>query len=371
MPASTTWSPHAARQPPFELRELAERRVREASCRSTASHASRSCFVIACPVRSPTWSSRFARRAAAAREAVAAVLARELDAELLEPVDRRLAPRRSAPRRAAWSAVSCDERQTSSACCSGESSSPNAAWMPPCAFDGVVRLQRALRRERDAGAGALGGDGGGEAGGAAADHEHVEGGRSAHVGIIPDISGLHTFIRDGRRFAFTRSCASSATISSGVAGRGFAWLPAAPRPPRRRPAAGRPSGTPKSRSRSKPPRRASARVRSTASPPIASPKRATSAGHERAVELERGRQAERVHRAVRQAVGAAERLRHRVGEREARRGRARGRRARRRAAAPRAPRGRAGAASTRGSAAAISAAPGERLLVALGVRPCT
>ena len=72
------------------------------------------------------------------------------------------------------SAVSCEERQTSSACCSGESSSPNAAWMPPCAFDGVVRLQRALGRERDARAGALGGDGGGEAGGAAADHEHVE-----------------------------------------------------------------------------------------------------------------------------------------------------------------------------------------------------
>jgi hypothetical protein len=32
------------------------------------------------------------------------------------------------------SAVSWLERQTSAACCSGESSSPNAAWMPPCAF---------------------------------------------------------------------------------------------------------------------------------------------------------------------------------------------------------------------------------------------
>src|SRR5690242_10857000 len=32
------------------------------------------------------------------------------------------------------SAVSCELRQTSSACCSGESSSPKAAWMPPCAF---------------------------------------------------------------------------------------------------------------------------------------------------------------------------------------------------------------------------------------------
>src|SRR5438034_6626957 len=34
----------------------------------------------------------------------------------------------------ARSAVSCDDFQTSSACCSGESSSPNAAWMPPCAL---------------------------------------------------------------------------------------------------------------------------------------------------------------------------------------------------------------------------------------------
>src|SRR5215831_4182039 len=32
------------------------------------------------------------------------------------------------------SAVSWLERQTSSACCSGESSVPNAAWIPPCAF---------------------------------------------------------------------------------------------------------------------------------------------------------------------------------------------------------------------------------------------
>src|SRR5438046_3286813 len=34
----------------------------------------------------------------------------------------------------ARSAVSCDDFQTSCACCSGESSSPNAAWMPPCAL---------------------------------------------------------------------------------------------------------------------------------------------------------------------------------------------------------------------------------------------
>ena len=32
------------------------------------------------------------------------------------------------------SAVSWELAQTSAACCSGESSSPNAAWIPPCAF---------------------------------------------------------------------------------------------------------------------------------------------------------------------------------------------------------------------------------------------
>src|SRR5437773_12282068 len=32
------------------------------------------------------------------------------------------------------SAVSWEDFQTSSACCSGESSSPKAAWIPPCAL---------------------------------------------------------------------------------------------------------------------------------------------------------------------------------------------------------------------------------------------
>src|SRR5205823_8299899 len=32
------------------------------------------------------------------------------------------------------SAVSCEDFHTSSACCSGESSSLKAAWMPPCAL---------------------------------------------------------------------------------------------------------------------------------------------------------------------------------------------------------------------------------------------
>ena len=121
-----------------------------------------------------------ARGAAAARKPVAAVLARERAAELLQPVDRGL---RVAGRGVSTSrgfAVSCDERITSSACSSGESSSPKAAWIPPWAFDGVVGLDRALGRERDPGSCPLGGDGSREPGGAAADHEHVESGLGLH-----------------------------------------------------------------------------------------------------------------------------------------------------------------------------------------------
>jgi hypothetical protein len=78
------------------------------------------------------------------------------------------------------SAVSCELFQTSAACCSGESSAPNAAWIPPWAF---AELHAWIEpREPDAGARALGGDGSGEAGGPAPDHEHVEhGGQGTRV----------------------------------------------------------------------------------------------------------------------------------------------------------------------------------------------
>ena len=76
--------------------------------------------------------------------------------------------------------MSCEERITSSACSSGESSSPKDAWIPPCAFDELFAWIGALRRERDPRARALGGDGGREPGGAAADHEHVESGVGLH-----------------------------------------------------------------------------------------------------------------------------------------------------------------------------------------------
>jgi hypothetical protein len=73
------------------------------------------------------------RRAAALGEPVAAVLAGELDAELLEPVDRACASPVSTSTSRMF-AVSCELFQMSSAWSSGESSSPKEAWMPPCAF---------------------------------------------------------------------------------------------------------------------------------------------------------------------------------------------------------------------------------------------
>ena len=78
------------------------------------------------------------------------------------------------------SAVSWLERQTSSACCSGESSSPNAAWMPPCALAELhdwsepfaATATRAPARSAETAAA--------RPGGAAADHEHVEASGRGH-----------------------------------------------------------------------------------------------------------------------------------------------------------------------------------------------
>ena len=161
--------------------------------------------------------------------------------------------------------------------------------------------------------------------------------------------------------------ARSPRISSAVAGRGFARLPARCAAASAT-AARSSSGTPKSRRRveaAEP--RELARCASTASPPIASPKRATATGASSRLKRSAGEQAERVHRAVRRARSGRRAPAPSRGRARARRGRARGRRARRRAAAPRARDGRAASASTRGSALAISARAGERLLVALGV----
>ena len=125
-----------------------------------------------------------ARGAAAAREAIAAVLPRERAAQLLEPVDRR--------RRLAREHL--DERRLRGLVGGahhvlgvelGESSSPNAAWIPPCAFDELFACRVVFVATRDTRARALRRDGGGEARGAAADHEHVDEGAFATRGILP------------------------------------------------------------------------------------------------------------------------------------------------------------------------------------------
>ena len=114
------------------------------------------------------------RGAAAAGEPVAAVRARERDAVLLEPVDRarRVAGQRLAPAPCPRSRASCARRRL--ACGPASRPAPSAAWMPPCAFEELFGLQRRLRRDGHARARPLRGHGGGEAGGPAADHEHVE-----------------------------------------------------------------------------------------------------------------------------------------------------------------------------------------------------
>ena len=56
----------------------------------------------------------------------------------------------------------------------GVSSSPSAAWMPPCAFEELFACRVVFVATRDARAGALGRHGGGKARRTAADHEHVE-----------------------------------------------------------------------------------------------------------------------------------------------------------------------------------------------------
>ena len=114
------------------------------------------------------------RRAAAAREPVAAVLlARELDAELLEPRDRvgRLG-REDVDELRVRGLVRAAEDV--GGVLLGRVVGPDGGLDAALRLRGVARLDRALRREADARAGALSGDGGGEARGSAADHEHVE-----------------------------------------------------------------------------------------------------------------------------------------------------------------------------------------------------
>ena len=121
-----------------------------------------------------------ARRAAAPRQPVAAVLAREPAAELLEPGDRaRRLGREHVDEhavgglvRGAHDVLGVELRRVVVAECRLDAT---------LRLRRVVRLKRRLRRDPDARARPLGGHGRGEPCGAAADHEHVEGRAGGHA----------------------------------------------------------------------------------------------------------------------------------------------------------------------------------------------
>ena len=175
-----------------------------------------------------------ARRAAAAGEAVAAVLARELDAELLEPVDRarRLAgehldeargrrSRARSARRPRRAARASRRRRTRPGCRPAPSRSCSPAASPssrarPARRRARRRRRRRARRRR------------------CRSRARRSLGRRVHGSTIPEISSSYELFTDrvgncvGRGFAPPRHqiARSSSWISSGVAGRGFAWFPA-------------------------------------------------------------------------------------------------------------------------------------------------
>ena len=120
-----------------------------------------------------------ARRAAAAREAVAAVLARERAAELLEPVDRALRVTDESLDEARIGGLVRRAHHVLGVQL-GRVVGAEGRLDPALCLGRVVRLDRALGRERDARSGAIGGDGGRETRGTAADHEHVESSRGLH-----------------------------------------------------------------------------------------------------------------------------------------------------------------------------------------------
>jgi hypothetical protein len=129
-----------------------------------------------------------AARAAAAGEPVAAVLAGELDAGVLEPVNRvRRLGGEDADEihvgrlvRALPDVLGMEVRGVVLA---------ERGLDPALRLGGVAGLEGALRGERDAPPGPLGGHRGGEAGGPAPDHEHVDSGRLGHDGGTIPASG--------------------------------------------------------------------------------------------------------------------------------------------------------------------------------------
>ena len=120
-----------------------------------------------------------AARAAAAREAVAAVFAGERDPELLEPVDRRRRLRGQhldEPRVSGLVRALEDVRGVEL----GRVVGGERGLDPALRLRRVAGLDRALGDEADARTGSLGAESGGETGGAAADDEHVKGHGFSH-----------------------------------------------------------------------------------------------------------------------------------------------------------------------------------------------
>ncbi len=208
------------------------------------------------------------RRAAAAGEPVAAVLPRELDAELLEPVDRAL---RVAGEDLDEPHVGAVVRalEDVGGVLLGRVVVAEGGLDPALRLRRVAGLDRALGRDRHARARAFGGDGGGEPGGAAADHEHVEGVALRHVARIPN--PLMHCISHRYHQKIERS---SSSTSAGVTGRGLALAPGREATDSAT-ALGAASGTPRSRSRRNPPSAASSSTFAGASSvPRAAAKRA-------------------------------------------------------------------------------------------------
>ena len=121
------------------------------------------------------------RGAPAARESVAPVLARELDPELLEPVDRA---RRLACQNLDELAVRGFVRALPDifGVLCGRVVLAESGLNPALGLGRVAGLEGAFRDERDACSLALGGDGRGQSGGSAPDHEHVENLGGGHRG---------------------------------------------------------------------------------------------------------------------------------------------------------------------------------------------
>ena len=162
MPVSTLVVADARAPVAVRLRELVQRRVEEAgAARGLPRLAQLLRDRVAGAVADLEEALR--ARAAAAGEAVAAVrVARELDAELLEPVDRGL---RVAGEHLDELAVGGLVRGAEDVVgvLLGRVVVAERGLDPALRLGGVVRLERALGRERDPRAGALGRDGGGEA----------------------------------------------------------------------------------------------------------------------------------------------------------------------------------------------------------------